>query len=91
MKMIALHTVALSLLLILCVSGSGANEDANNLNSLRRDLSTEGEQQHLDDETFWSRFVQEVVSSSFTKAPTPAPSPRPTLAPTPGQFVNFVA
>lgn len=36
-----------------------------------------------DDESFWSRFVQEVTSSSFTPEPTPAPTPAPVPGPTP--------
>ena len=52
---------------------------------VHEDSQYEPDQRNLfrDDENFWSRFVQEVTSSSFTPQPTPDPTPGPTPNPTP--------
>ena len=66
------------LLFLIAFSGKAEGHDENRIYA-----SDENNLFH-DDENFWSRFVEEVTSSSFTPPPTPPPTPGPTPEPTPG-------
>ena len=73
--------------LVLCLLGlaSAVSADNNNKrNDLQNQVVGEAEKRNLfhDDENFWSRFVQEVTSSSITPPPSPGPTPEPSAAPT---------
>lgn len=70
--------------LLLCSSASTATARENTpKNNKAADAKANGRRELFqDDESFWSRFVQEVTSSSITEAPTPAPSAAPSEAPT---------
>ena len=70
--------------LLLCGTASTATARNNARKNNKPADANASEQRNLfqDDENFWSRFVQEVTSSSVTEAPTPAPSASPSEAPT---------
>ena len=71
---------ALALLVFGAAPTATAREDiAQNNNAA--DANNEQRNLFQDDENFWSRFVQEVTSSSFTEEPSAAPSEAPTEAP----------
>ena len=73
---------ASAVVLLLCLLGlsSAAPASAGKNNK----ATGEADQRKLfkDDENFWTRFVQEISSSSLTKPPTPAPTPEPSAGPT---------
>ena len=72
--------------LLLCLLGLSAAAAAssdkkhNNKNKVAGDADKR--KLFQDDENFWTRFVQEVSSSSLTAGPTPEPTPGPTPFPT---------
>lgn len=70
--MVKFEKKAVALLLLLSAFGADAAKNNDGKGALFQD-----------DEAFWSRFVNQVSSSSLTAAPTPEPSPGPTPKPTP--------
>lgn len=72
--------VALLLLLSIFAVDADGGAKANNV----RGRATDGKRALFqDDESFWTRYVQEISSSSLTPPPTPEPTPGPTPEPTP--------
>ena len=63
--------------LLLCCSASAASA-RDNAHQTTDNKAHDQRDLFQDDENFWSRFVQEVTSSSITEAPSAAPSESPT-------------
>ena len=81
--MVKFEVKAVALLLLLSNFGADADDQAKA--SQVRGGTVDGKRALFqDDEKFWTRFVQEVSSSSLTMPPTPEPTPEPTPQPTPG-------
>lgn len=66
---------AVALLLCSTVSQASARDDTPQNTDAQ---ANEKRNLFQDDENFWSRFVQEVTSSSITEEPSAAPSQAPT-------------
>ena len=81
--MVKFEMKAVALLFLLSTFGTDADDRAK-ANQVRGGTTDGKRALFQDDESFWTRFVQEISSSSLTMPPTPDPTPEPTPQPSPG-------